>query len=139
MVKLHYRTVGEDAWKIAEMTALNDKYSAVIGFNEVTTEGVEYYISAFDGVNTTYSGGAAAPHQITVQEPLDQSSLGDVDDDGYVTLLDALMVLQAKNELIQLTQDAFDRGDLNGDGRLTSAEALKILMYANGQIGSLQS
>lgn len=139
VVKLHYRTVGEDAWKIAEMTALNDKYSAVIGFNEVTTEGVEYYISAFDGVNTTYSGGAAAPHQITVQEPLDQSSLGDVDDDGYVTLLDALMVLQAKNELIQLTQDAFDRGDLNGDGRLTSAEALKILMYANGQIGSLQS
>ena len=139
VVKLHYRTVGEDTWKIAEMTALNDKYSAVIGFNEVTTEGVEYYISAFDGVNTTYSGGAAAPHQITVQEPLDQSSLGDVDDDGYVTLLDALMVLQAKNELIQLTQDAFDRGDLNGDGRLTSAEALKILMYANGQIGSLQS
>ena len=70
---------------------------------------------------------------------MDQSSLGDVDDDGYGTLLDALMVLQAKNELIQLTQDAFDRGDLNGDGRLTSAEALKILMYANGQIGSLQS
>ena len=89
-------------------------------------------------MNTTYSGSAEAPHVITVQEPMDQSSLGDVDDDGYVTLLDALMVLQAKNELLQLTQDQFDRGDLNGDGRLTSAEALKILMYANGQIGSLQ-
>ena len=139
VVKLHYRTVGAVDWKIAEMTALNDKYSAVIGFNEVSTEGMEYYISAFDGVNTTYSGSVEVPHVITVQEPMDQSSLGDVDDDGYVTLLDALMVLQAKNELLQLTQDQFDRGDLNGDGRLTSAEALKILMYANGQIGSLQS
>ena len=138
-VKLYYRTTGETQWKTATMTALNDKYSAVIGFNEVTLAGLEYYITAFDGVNTTTSGSAGAPHKVTVQKPLDQSSLGDVDNDGAITLLDALMVLQGRNGLIQLTSDQFDRGDLNGDGQLTAAEALKILMYANGQLGSLQS
>lgn len=137
-VKLYYRVTGADGWKEAEMTALNDKYSAVIGFNDVTVAGIEYYLSAFDGVNTTYSGDAESPYQITIQEPLDKSDLGDVNGDGYITLLDALMVIQCKNGIYSLEKDAFDRGDLDGDGILSSAEALTILKYANGQIGSLK-
>jgi len=137
-VQLHYRTAGSEAWTSVEMASLNDKYSAVIGSNAVTTDGLEYYITAFDGVTITTRGTSTDPFTVVVQAPLDQDALGDVDGDGSISIVDALMVLQAKNDRITLEKDEFDRADLNGDGLLSAAEALKILRYANGEIGSLK-
>ena len=51
--------------------------------------------------------------------------------------LDALMLLQAINDLLNLDAGQFERADLNGDGLLTASEALKILQYVSGAIGSL--
>jgi len=75
---------------------------------------------------------------VVVYEVLDDNAKGDVNGDKRVTILDALMILQAINDVTIITdQAAFDRADLNSDGKLTAAEALVVLKYANGEIGSL--
>ena len=134
---VYYRTVGETSWKVAVMNKLNDKYSAIIPASELTTAGVEYYIEAFDGVSYTYKGSASAPYQVTVQQAVDASARGDVNGDGRISNLDALMLLQAINDLLNLDAEQFARADLNGDGVLSAAEALRILQYVNGTVGDL--
>ena len=136
-VKLLYRITGENQWHTAMMNGLNSKYTAIIPAMYVTTAGIEYYIEATDGVSTTARGSAANPYRITVTESQDVSSLGDVDGNGVISTLDALMLLQAINDQLNLTSDQFERADLNGDDQLTASEALKILQYVGGTIGSL--
>ena len=134
---LYFRTVGETQWKTAIMNKLNDKYSAIIPAAQITTAGLEYYIEATDGINVTRKGSAEEPYVITVQEAVDASSRGDVNGDGKISNLDALMLLQAINDLLNLTAEQFARADLNGDGELTAAEALRILHYVSGKVGDL--
>lgn len=134
---LYFRTVGETQWKTAIMNKLNDKYSAIIPADQITTAGLEYYIEATDGINVTRKGSAEDPYVITVQEAVDASSRGDVSGDGKIGNLDALMLLQAINDLLNLTAEQFARADLNGDGELTAAEALRILHYVSGKVGDL--
>ena len=74
---------------------------------------------------------------MTVQEGLDDSSLGDVNGDGKISNLDALMLLQAINDLLNLTSEQFQRADLNGNGTLSASEALRILQYVSGVVGSV--
>ena len=136
-VELFYRVTGTESWKVVTMTAVNDRYSAVIPSSEVTTVGLEYYIRAFDGVNYAYKGTAKQPYAITVSEAVDRSALGDVNGDGQINVLDALMVLQAINDRLNLDAGQFARADLNGNKTLEAVEVLTILQYANGIIGSL--
>lgn len=135
-VTLFYREA-EGQWHTADMTHINDKFSAIIPAAYLTTEGLEYYIEAFDGVNFTRKGTAESPYTVTVQQAIDRNSLGDVDGDGRISVLDALLVLQARNDLVNLNQEQFARADLDGNGELTAYEALRILQYANGSIGSV--
>lgn len=136
-VELFYRVTGTESWRAVTMTAVNDRYSAVIPSSEVTTAGLEYYIRAFDGVNYAYKGTAEQPYAITVSEAVDRSALGDVNGDGQINVLDALMVLQAINDRLNLDAEQFARADLNGNKTLEAVEVLTILQYANGIIGSL--
>lgn len=136
-VELFYRVTGTESWKVVTMTAVNDRYSAVIPSSDVTTDGLEYYIRAFDGVNYAYKGTAEQPYAITVSEAVDRSALGDVNGDGQINVLDALMVLQAINDRLNLDAEQFARADLNGNKTLEAVEVLTILQYANGIIGSL--
>ena len=137
-VELFYRVAGTSVWKSLTMTAVNDKYSAIIPAFDVTTEGLEYYIRAFDGVNYSYKGSAEKPFAVSVQETVDSRSMGDVNLDGQIDVLDALMVLQAINDRLNLTAEQFARADLNGNGQLEAVEVLTILQYANGTIGSVK-
>lgn len=59
-------------------------------------------------------------------------TLGDVDGDGYIDSIDALMVLQhaAKLEGHILSGSAFSAADVNNDGTADSIDALLILQYA---------
>ena len=74
---------------------------------------------------------------VTVQLAVDPNSKGDVDGDGAITMLDALMILQAVNDLLNLTEEQFMRADLNGDGELSAAEALRIMKYVNGSVTTI--
>lgn len=136
-VELFYRVTGTDSWRAVTMTAVNDRYSAVIPSSDVTTAGLEYYIRAFDGVNYAYKGTAEQPYAIAVSEAVNRSALGDVNGDGQINVLDALMVLQASNDRLNLDAEQFARADLNGNKTLEAVEVLTILQYANGIIGSL--
>ena len=136
-VELFYRVTGTESWRAVTMTAVNDRYSAVIPSSDVTTAGLEYYIRAFDGVNYAYKGTAEQPYAIAVSEAVDRSALGDVNGDGQINVLDALMVLQAINDRLNLDAEQFARADLNGNKTLEAVEVLTILQYANGIIGSL--
>ena len=135
---LYYRIVGTDTWSIIRMNKLNDKFSAIIPASYITVAGVEYYIEAFDGVSYTYKASAEAPYTIAVQEALDADSLGDVDGDGVITNLDALLLLYTINDKYNMTAEEFARADLNGDGELMAAEALRILQYVSGVVGSVK-
>ena len=104
-----------------------------------TEKGLEYYIEATDGISTTRRGSASSPYRITITASQDTSSLGDVDGDGKISALDALLLLQHINDLVNLTEAQFERADLNADGRLTASEALRILQYVSGAIGSLSA
>ena len=136
-VKLFYRTVGASEWSLTEMTSINNKYYATVSADRLDLTGFEYYIEAFDGINYTYNGSAENPYLVTVKQSIDASSLGDVDGDGVITGKDALMIVQAINDLLNLTEEQFLRADINGDGELSSAEALRILKYVSGKVTTI--
>ncbi len=137
-VTLYYRTTGESAWKILPMSKMNDKYSATIFGSDITLAGLEYYIVATDGYNTIEKGSAETPYTVLVKDASTLSRLGDVDGDSTVTTKDALMLMQAINGDLLLSDDQFKRADLNEDGVLSSVEALRILQYINGNVTSLK-
>lgn len=136
-VRAYYRTTGAEGWNVSVMSKLNDKYSAIIPANDLTLDGIEYYIEAYDGINYTYKGSATSPYAVTIQQAVDATSLGDVNGDGKITNLDALMLLQAINDKLNLTSEQFTRADLDGNGVLQAFEALRILQYVNGTVGSV--
>ncbi len=135
--KIFFRTVGASDWQSIDMRASNSKYSAVIASDKLSTDGLEYYIQAFDGITHTYKGSAESPYLVTVKLAVDANALGDVDGDGIITTKDALMLLQATNDLLNLTEEQFLRADINKDGELSAAEALRILQYVSGKITTI--
>lgn len=134
---LYYRVKGAEKWKETAMAAGNDKYFAVISAENVTTEGLEYYISATDGINVTERGSAEEPYEVLVQKTVEKNEFGDVDGNGMIELKDALMVLQAANDRLNLTEEQFARADWNQDGELSAMEALRILQYVNGSVNTI--
>jgi hypothetical protein len=130
---VYFRTVGETSYRKVTMSNLNNRYNATISAPFVINEGLEYYIEAFDGLNYQYFGTREEPVQVQITELVNSSAKGDVNADGVVDVRDALMILQAINSFITLTNDEMQRADLNGDGELSSSEALVILQYAIGK------
>lgn len=137
-VTLYYRVKGADTFQETLMQASNSKYTAMIPAASITSEGLEYYIDAFDGINHTYSGSSVSPHQVIVQSKVSENEKGDVDGNGTIDLYDALLTIRAANDLENLTAEQFERADLDGNGHLTANEALLILQYANGSITSFK-
>ena len=119
------------------MTRFNDRYSGIISANFIDLAGVEYYIEASDGINITKRGTADNPFTISIQAPIDQGSRGDVNGDGSINMVDALLVLRAINNQANLTPEQFSRADLNGNGILELTEVLSILRFASGLDGVL--
>lgn len=133
---LYFRTVGGE-WKSYNMYNNNSRYYGIVGAENLSLDGLEYYIDAFDGVTHTYNGTSTKPYLVTVKVAVDDNSLGDVDGDGIITNKDALMLLQAANDKLNLTEEQFMRADINKDGILSAAEAMRILQYVSGKIGSI--
>lgn len=134
---LYYRITGTDTWKFKKMTNNNDKYSAVISAEDITVAGLEYYLEATDGITSTYKGSAEEPYSVIVQTAVAASEKGDVDGNGLVELKDALMLLMAVNDRLNLTAEEFARADLDDNGELAAKEALRIMQYVNGTVTSV--
>jgi hypothetical protein len=60
--------------------------------------------------------------------------LGDLNNDGSITTIDALMALQAASGRIVLTADQSLAGDVTRDAVVSTIDALKILQYVAGRI-----
>ena len=135
--KVYYRAVGATEWKSTTMTALNSKYTAIIGAENLTLDGLEYYIEAFDGISYTYKGSADNAYFVTVKLAIDANSKGDVDGDGAISVKDAQMVLMAKNGLYNLTEEEFLRADVDGNGSVEAVDAKRILDYVSGKITTI--
>ena len=133
---LYYRVAGGE-WKTYKMYNNNSRYYGIVGAENISLAGLEYYIDAFDGITHTYNGTAEKPYLVTVKVAVDDNSLGDVDGDGVITNKDALMLLQAANDKLNLTEEQFMRADIDKDGVLSAAEAMRILQYVSGKIGSI--
>ncbi len=65
---------------------------------------------------------------VTVAAPT--VTIGDLDDNGRVDAVDALIVLKAAVNKITLTEDQKQAGDVNLDGKWNANDALMILKYA---------
>lgn len=137
-VTLYYRTIGETTWKTLAMSKNNDKYSATVFGNELSLEGLEYYIVATDGRNSINKGSSTSPYIVVIKDASTIATIGDVDGDGVVSTKDALMLMQCINGDLILTDDQFKRADLNKDNVLSSVEALRILQYINGKVITLE-
>lgn len=133
---LYYRVVGGE-WKSYVMYNNNSRYYGIVGAENISLDGLEYYIDAFDGVTHTYNGTADKPYSVTVKVAVDDNSLGDVDGDGVITNRDALMLLQAANDKLNITEEQFKRADIDKNGELSASEAMRILQYVSGKIGSI--
>jgi hypothetical protein len=130
--KVYFRVIGEDTYQSITMASLNNRFTAIISSQYVTTAGLEYYIEAFDGLNYQYTGSAENPIQITIRQLVSEDAKGDVNADGEINVLDALLILRAHLGLITLTEDEMLRADINGDGQLSTLEAMVVLQYAVG-------
>jgi hypothetical protein len=137
-VMLYYRTKGAEAWKSLQMLKQNDKYSGTIFGNEISLEGLEYYIIAYDSQNAINKGTEENPYSVIIKDASSIIRLGDVDGDGTLTTKDALMIIKSINGDLLLTDDEFKRADLNKDNVLSSVEALRILQFINGNVNSLE-
>jgi subtilisin family serine protease len=137
-VKVYYKTIGENQWNVLNMTQNNNQYLAVIPQQVLSLDGFEYYIEANDGITSTFFGSDTNAYQVTIKNAIDESAFGDVNGDGIINVLDALLILQAINDKINLTSDEFMRADLNKNGQLEAFEALKILLYVTGNNTTLR-
>lgn len=135
--KLYYRKKGESDYKVVTMSKYNNRYTGKINANDVTLDGIEYYIEVDDGINITQKGNASEPYYVVIKEAPEKIIKGDVNSNGAIDVEDALMMKQHIEGTRLLTNDEFDRADLNDDGEIASLEVLMVLQYINGNITTL--
>ena len=66
---------------------------------------------------------------IVTDSELPTTALGDVNGDGEINFLDAIMVLRYDAEIIELEDNQLDAADVNGDGEVNFLDAIMILRY----------
>lgn len=130
--KLFYRAKENEIYKSISMVNTNDKYTGIIPANDLSIGGMEYYIETSDGTNVITLGTKDEPYRVAIKESSAVSYLGDVDGNGVIEAVDAMLVLQHINGKRVLVNDEFRRADLNKNRILESFEALAILQYVNG-------
>ena len=67
-----------------------------------------------------------------MKRPPPCGNYGDIDDDGYVTHEDAVMISQYTVGSITLTPEQLKRADVSGDGGVTMEDAHRVELYARG-------
>lgn len=103
----------------------------------VTTLGVRYANSNQYPVD---HGAAQTVSGVTVTKSTEVKGssvvLGDVNNDGFITVADATLVQKHAAEMVTLTDDAYAAADTNKDGFITVADATLIQKFAAEMIDS---
>lgn len=86
-----------------------------------------------DGVLTA----ARADYDRLTTVPVDETTYGDVDGDGDVTVTDALMILQHSVGKITLADKYLKAADVDGTAGISVTDALAVLQYAVKKIDKL--
>ena len=84
---------------------------------------------------TTEDGGFTATCTVTVTEA-PAFTLGDVNDDGEVDYVDAIMVLKHDSGVAPISDDKLTIADVNNDGDVDYVDAIQILKFDSGLITS---
>lgn len=100
-----------------------------------TTTPVETTESTTSPVETTAPVETTEP---STSEPYDTRLLGDVDNNGKVTIDDATLIQKSAAELITLTAEQAKYADVNKDGRINIEDATLIQKYTAGMIESFE-
>ena len=87
-----------------------------------------------DNVGQVTSMVAYTPADFEPGPELPEFLHGDVDQDGSITVADALLVLRCAMGLLELTPDQKLIADRDGDGIITATEALIIVRMSMGLI-----
>ncbi|MBQ6823652.1 MAG: S8 family serine peptidase [Clostridia bacterium] len=70
-VNIYYRAKGESDWKTLKLSKTEgNNYYGVIAANDVSADGMEYYIEASDGTTTVRDGSDVWPLQIAVDDSM---------------------------------------------------------------------
>lgn len=102
-------------------------------------------ITLKEGKNTinivvTAENGSKKTYSITVNAHIDvetpQITLGDVDNDGKITITDALLIFKHKSGEKTLSANAQKAADTNKNGTVDISDALLIFKYKSGEISS---
>ena len=91
--------------------------------------------AAKDALTTTNQDkidAAAESLKVAMEKLQETVAYGDVNGDGKVDIVDALMALQASAEKIELTEEQTTLADIDADGTVSAADALMILKVATG-------
>lgn len=78
-------------------------------------------------------------HETTkiTNESYENCALGDVNGDGYINSMDALLVIESTADNQLLFDNQKKHADVNCDGRIDSSDSLILLEYAVGEIKTL--
>lgn len=94
---------------------------------------IKVVVTAENGSKKTYSITVNA--HIPTENP-QQIKLGDVDNDGKITITDALLIFKHKSGEKTLSANAQKAADTNKNGTVDISDALLIFKYKSGEISS---
>ena len=133
-VTLYARVQGSANWTATNMTNTSgDLWFANMVVNGTTP--VEYYITATDGVCSANCGTAAEPMTVLVESG--SATLGDVNADGEIDILDLMLMTQSIVGMNSLTIMQTKAADVNADGVVDVFDLMKVAQYICGMIDSL--
>ena len=133
-VTLYVRAQGDSTWTTTGMTnTTGSLWYANVVVNGATS--VEYYITATDGICTASYGTADAP--ITVLVESGSATLGDVNADGSIDIVDLMLMTQNIVGMKTLTILQTKAADVNLDGVVDVFDLMKVAQYICGMITSL--
>lgn len=118
-------TYTEDS--IAALEDAIEAAQAVVDNEEATQEDVNAQLTALQAAIDDLEEITVTP------EPM----LGDVNGDGKITAMDALLALQGATGKINLTDEQKAAANVNGDEEVTAEDALVLLQYATQKISEL--
>lgn len=135
----------QTTWNLGNVNAKTFTVKATPVNSKATVSGTGK-IKLKDGKNTikvvvTAENGSKKTYSITLnanvpQEPPQQIKLGDVDNDGKITITDALLIFKHKSGEKTLSADGQKAADTNKNGTVDISDALLIFKYKSGEIAS---